>query len=339
MKVVIIQTAFIGDVILCTSMIEALKAAGHEISVTVKPEAAALFVNDDRLQNIHVFDKRGADKGLTGILAMGRNFEKSGYDAAVIPHRSLRSALIAWLGKIPCRIGFHRSAGRFLMTDVIGYNKSIHEVKRNHSLLGPLGVTSPEPAPCVRVTDEDRFAVREWFKKWNIEESDVLVGIGPGSQWFTKQWGIERYRKLLELYAEKKHGKVLCFGGPDERQLCESICSAASLYSVNTAGIFSLKQSAAALEKMRVVVTNDNGLMHLAGAVNTPVIAIFGPTIPGFGFAPWGDRHTVIERELYCRPCSIHGTKSCPEGHFRCMREISPESLMQTVEDYIDKPA
>jgi len=335
MKVVIIQTAFIGDVILCTPVISSLVRNGHEVGVIVKPEAANIFDSDGRIEHLHVYDKRGKDSGISGLLRMSRELRECSYDAAVIPHRSIRSALLARISRISLRSGFTTSAGSRLFTHRIPYDKNAHEVIRNQSLLEPLKITDDPPPPRIVASQDERETVNRQFNSWNVRKSDTILGIGPGSKWFTKQWGTERYRALAELILEKTEYKVMCFGGLEERSLCDEICSPDTARLLNAAGVFNLKQSAAALERIRLVVSNDNGFMHLAAASGTTVIAIFGPTVPAFGFAPWGSEHTIIERSLECRPCSIHGTASCPEKHFRCMKEITPEDVFQTIEQRI----
>jgi len=335
MRIVIIQTAFIGDVILCTPLIELLAHRGHKVGFVVKPEAANILEGDPRITYLHIYDKRGSDSGIAGMVSTGRKLRSIQYDAALIPHRSVRSAFIACLARIGRRIGFSTGSGKVFLSDTVYYDKNAHEIIRNLSLAQPLNIEDEPPAPSLHISREDREAARRQFQEWNIGGSDVVIGLGPGSQWFTKQWGMERFMRLAELLARDHRFKVVSFGGPAEIAPGERIGRIDAGRIFNAAGVFSLKQSAAAIERVRVVVTNDNGLMHLSAAAGTPVIALFGPTVPGFGFAPWGDRHTVLERSLYCRPCSIHGTASCPEGHFRCMAEITPEEVVKTVLSYV----
>ncbi|MFC1477308.1 lipopolysaccharide heptosyltransferase II, partial [candidate division KSB1 bacterium] len=257
-------------------------------------------------------------------------------DAAVIPHRSLRSAVIPFLSRIPRRIGFTRSAGRKLLTEKIEYNSGIHEILRNHELLAPLGISGEPFAPSLMIPDEDRRIVQRQFADWGLGNDAPVIGIGPGSKWFTKQWGLKRYGELAQNLVQHHDCRVIFFGGQDEKEQGDTLCRIDECRMFNAAGTFTLLQAAAALEKANAAVTNDNGLMHLAVASGIPVVAVFGPTVPEFGFAPWGERHTVLGRDIYCRPCSIHGTKECPEGHFRCMEEITPGMVLETVVSYLE---
>ncbi len=335
MKVVIIQTAFIGDVVLCTPMIEVLHRERCKIGFVAKPEAAAIFENDPRLDRLHIFDKRGRDRGLSGIFRTSSVLRRSNYDVAIIPHRSIRSAVISFLAGIPRRIGFNRSAGKLLLTERIPYDYNSHEVIRNLSLIDQFGFSSPPDNPAIVLDKSFLDFAQEQFKVWNIKPDDPVIGFGPGSKWYTKRWEIESYKKLGELLVKQRKCKIICFGSPDENELCEEICASAPKDIFNAAGLFTLTQSAAALSLTKTAVTNDSGLMHIAAASGIPVVAVFGPTVPEFGFAPWGEKHSILGIDLYCRPCRIHGSRKCPENHFRCMKEITPEMVLNELGKHI----
>ena len=331
MKVVIIQTAFIGDVILCSSLVESLIKRGHTVGFVAKPEAAAIFDSDPRINKVHVFDKRNKDRGITGLLRLAKSIKNEKYDAAVIPHRSLRSAVLAWISRIPIRIGFVESVGRSLFTVKVRYDKYEHEIERNHKLIGQLNIDGSPIPPKIYVSENASQSAESFMLNAGLENANYFVGIGPGSKWFTKQWGVEKFLKLAGLIIERIGCKVICFGGIEDAHLSEEISGINPENIINAAGKLSLQESAAVLGRAALVVTNDNGFMHLAVAVGIPVVAIFGPTVPEFGFAPWGAGHTVVQRELYCRPCGKHGAKKCPEKHFRCMNEIEPAEVLEIV--------
>ncbi len=331
MKVLILQTAFIGDVILCTPLVHALSGKGHEVGFVVKPEAAGILERDPRISRLFIYDKREKDKGIGGIIKLAQTIKEQRYDAAIIPHRSIRSALIMKLSGIPVRIGFDKSAGSFLFTHKIKYEQFIHEVKRNHNLLEPLEINDAPTAPRILYDDDDLKAGYNLLKSWGINNSVNLIAFGPGSKWPTKQWGVEKYKALSLMLFENIDCHIVCFGGPEESELCDKIVSDYGKKIFNAAGKLTLRQSAAALSFFRTAVANDNGFMHLSAASGIPVTAVFGPTIPGFGFAPWGDNHTIEGIEIECRPCGIHGAKKCPEKHFKCMLELSPEKVYESV--------
>ena len=336
MRIIIIQTAFIGDVILSTALVDSLFQAGHTVGFVAKPEAAPLLEYDKRISALFVYDKHGIDSGIGGLYTTSKKIRESTFDVAVIPHRSLRSALLGWLAGIPRRIGFSTSAGKWFLTDRVVYEKYCHEIIRNHLLLAPFGVTDKPAVPVIHTTEADKETARLFFESNTISEKHGLIGFGAGSKWFTKQWGISRYSELAKLIIRRTDYRIICFGGKEEQELGETIKKVSPARIVVSA--LSLRESAEALKRVSVVISNDNGLMHLAAAVGVPVIALFGPTIAEFGFAPVGKHHTVLGIDLYCRPCSIHGMSHCPERHFRCMAEIIPEKVFEIIMKYIVKP-
>ncbi len=331
----IVQTAFLGDVILTLPLVQVLKqsfpSAGIDIVVT--PQAATLLQNHPALRGVFEFDKRGKDSGIGGLMRKVSQIREGKYDLAVVPHRSLRSALLVRLGKIPFRIGFHTSAGKILFNEVVRYEKSLHEVERNLRLLRPLGIEAtgaeyPELYPA----DDDRRAVDDLLGLAGIKDRTKLIAVAPGTVWNTKRWLKERFVELSRKLLEAGWGVALIGGGSDV-SLCDGIVhDVASSRVFSTAGKLTLLQSADLIRRCRVLVCNDSAPMHLAVAVRTPVVAVFGATVPEFGFAPYGKYDAVVETKgLACRPCSIHGGDKCPISTFECMVKISADEVLSAV--------
>jgi heptosyltransferase-2 len=338
-RILIIQTAFPGDVILTIPAIEALHRSfpRARISVVAIPSAAGVLLHHPAVDNVVVYDKRGTESGIRGVLRLSARLRRESFDVAVVPHRSIRSALIVRLALVPRRIGFSSSAGRFLFTDIVAYVPNIHEIQRNLNLLRPLGV---EPVPDARPTlypdENDRDIVARLLASRPAGgaggEGQAMIGLAPGSVWNTKRWPQAHYARLGELLSGSGH-TVALIGGGEDRELCEAIASAVGNPGVlNAAGRLTLLQAADLIRHCRLIVSNDSAPVHLAAAMQTPVIAIFGPTVPSFGFAPQGRDDEVIERPgLTCRPCSIHGGDVCPIKTFVCMKEITPEAVYARV--------
>lgn len=324
-KILLIQTAFPGDVVLTLPVAQFLARAGAEVHMVVTPRAADLLRNHPAVAGVIRFDKRGRDAGLLGLWRVARRARRERFDCAIVPHRSLRSAILAYASGAPRRIGFDRSAGRALLSDAVAYNAAAHEIGRNLALLGPLGIDAPAgEAPRLYPTDDDLRLVDGALAGWRHAAAAPLVAIAPGSVWNTKRWLSERFAALAgELLA---HGcDVVLLGGAEDAELCRHIASAnASDRVMSMAGQLSLLQSAAMLRRAALLVSNDSAPMHLAGAVGTPVVAIFGATAPSYGFGPTGPRDRVVETDgLACRPCAIHGGERCPIGTFDCMERIT----------------
>ncbi len=340
-NILVIQTAFLGDVVLTTPLVQIAKRnfGLAKIDFAATPETAGVLRNHPAINEIIVFDKRGKHSGVFGLLRMAKALKERKYDVALVPHRSMRSALLVRLAGIPRRVGFNRSTGRFLLTDVVRYEQNIHEVERNLSLLKALHASSKDTElPALYPSREDVSAVETFFRESKILEPASLIGVAPGTVWNTKRWLKERYVELVQRLVEG-HLSVALIGGKEDESLCDEIVRLSTLgrtrqrqdgQVVNAAGTLSLLQSAELLRRCRLLVCNDSAPMHLAVAMRTPVVAIFGATVPQFGFAPYGKDDVVVETSgLTCRPCSIHGGGKCPIKTFVCMKEITVDRVYE----------
>ncbi len=334
MKILVIQTAFLGDVVLTTPMFDALHEAmpGVEVDVVVTPAGAQALLGHPSLNTIHVYDKKGRQKGVRSLLSLIRDLRSRNYQVAVIPHRSLRSGLLAWGARIPRTIGFDRSSARRVLTDVVEYRPQDHEIDRNLSLLVPLGIIAgARRTPSLYPQPQDEATVDAIVRPSKRGQSSFLT-IAPGSVWNTKRWPWERYAELVRLFERMGH-TVALIGGPEDAELCRRILTTADVErSFSTAGLLSVLQSTALIRRSQALVTNDSAPLHLASAVGTPVVAIFGATSPSYGFGPRGPQDRVIEvLGLPCRPCAVHGGERCPIGTFECMLTINAEQVAAKV--------
>ncbi len=329
-KILMVQTAFIGDVILATTLVEAAHRLFDpgEVHVMVIPAAANVLEKNPHIQRIWIFDKRGRQKGLRALWQLAAELRRENFDLALVPHCSLRSAALVWLAKIPRRIGFNRSAGAFLFTDRVRYSGQ-HEVERNLDLLRPIGKSSHPFQPAIYWDEADAARVAQLFAA--ASPSRRKIALAPGSVWATKRWPAERFAALASRLLSESDAEIFLIGGREDAQLCGRIQALAGAHCHNTAGMLTLRQSAALLDQCEVLVSNDSAPAHLAVATSCRVLAIFGPTVTRFGFAPYGEGHGVIEKDLPCRPCSAHGSQKCPLGTHACMLEISVEEVFARI--------
>jgi len=334
-KILIVHTAFIGDIILTTPLIEAVKDRhpDAQIDFLAIPATANLLATNPHVREVIIYDKKKRDKGLRRAVHLVRRLRRANYDLAIVPHRSLRSALIVFSAGIRQRIGFDRSAGAFFFTDRVRYNRDAHEVVRNLSLLGLSDSEIKNYSPRIYPDASDKASVDLFLEKIALSGKSTLVAIAPGSVWPTKRWTEDGFTDVIhKLTATDSLSRVVLIGGKEDSDVCQHLADKFPDRVINTAGQFTLRQSADLISRCRALLCNDSGPMHLGVAVGVPVIAIFGPTVPSFGFAPYGDGHVVVEHKgLYCRPCHIHGPKKCPEKHFRCMKEISGEDVFRAL--------
>ena len=313
----VVQTAFLGDVVLTMPLLTALAQAHGPVDVITTPQAAPLLEDHPAVATVIRYDKRGADRGARAWLTLARRLREHGYQHAYLPHRSWRSAALAWAAGIPQRIGFADSPARWSYTSRVVRDMKLHETRRLLALAGG----APEAVDFdFGLEDGDLDLAREWLADHGI--SQPFIAVAPGSVWGTKRW--PSYPDL----AARLDLPVVVVGGPGEREAAAAIVSAAGGRAVSAAGDTTLRLSAAIISHARLLVTNDSAPLHLAGAVSTPVVAIFGPTVPAFGFGPLGPDDVIVEEPgLECRPCSPHGPMTCPLGHHRCMLDITVDTV------------
>jgi heptosyltransferase-2 len=241
----------------------------------------------------------------------------------------VRSATLSLLARIEERVGFETSAGRRFYTTRVPYFENEHHVARLLRLAGE-DATPAGPRPRLFPGAPERAAVDALLREAGWDKSVPLIALAPGSVWATKRWPF--YAELAEQVA----GRVVVIGSGADRELSLQIAAAAPGRVIDATGKLSLLASAELIARSAVIVTNDSAPLHLASAMGTPTVAIFGPTVPEFGFGPLASRSAVLGQDaLACRPCDRHGPQRCPLGHWRCMREITPRHVAMAVEELL----
>lgn len=326
----VFQTAFLGDVILTTPLLSALAAEHGPVDVVTTPVAAPLLATHPAVAQVIPYDKRGKDRGWSALLDLAGRLRAAGYARVFLPHRSLRTAAVAALARIPARIGF-KGSWSFLYTEARPKPRTGHETDRLLALAnGAPGVYRPHLQP----TAEDERKVDELLEQTGRERR-AFVALAPGSIWGSKRWPY--YPELAHRLAAKGM-PVVVVGGADDLDLGSHIVAAVAaaqrVWCINACGALTLRQSAALIGRAQLLVTNDSAPLHLATAMGTPIVALFGPTVTEFGFGPLraGDVALGVDG-LLCRPCSSHGPPSCPLGHHRCMRDLTVDTVTLAIEE------
>lgn len=334
-RVLILQTAFLGDATLTLPLARAVKALYPKARVTLvtRPDNAELFRGSPWVDETWL----DAKKELPSFFKLVSKLKAGRFDLALIPHRSLRSALAAWLAGVPERVGFSSSFGGRLFTRVVPFTWGMHDLERNLSLLLPLAPELDAQGPAGEpVYLEPEPGAREAVAALVGKASGgPLVGLHPGSVWATKRWPEDRFAALAARLAREEGATVVLVGGRSDQALCARVASAAGQGVIDLSGRTSLAQLIALMPRLAAFVTNDSGPMHIATASGVPTLAFFGPTTKELGFFPYGPRHRVLEKDLDCRPCGLHGGRWCPHGHFLCMRLITVAEAMENVRELL----
>lgn len=338
MSSLVIQTSFLGDMVLTTPLLERLAERGA-VDVVATPANAGLLKGHPAVRDVILFDKRGEAKGWRGIKRIADQIrwrdvngkrEPRGTRIAYLAQGSVRSAWLAIVGGIPERVGFNTSAARLFYTRRVIYRRDLHHATRLWQLANttanevPAGSLQPSLFPGA----DDIAAVDALLNEHGVVHNAPMIALAPGSVWATKRW--PSYDALAaELARDPRLSahRVVIIGTNDDRELARAIVAkteeAGGLPPVDATGRLSLLASANLISRAAAIVSNDSAPLHLASAMRTPTVALFGPTVPTLGFGPLAPEHSVLGVDhLLCRPCHAHGPQACPLGHWKCMREL-----------------
>lgn len=328
-KIGVIQTAFIGDVVLSTALIESLHAKypAAQIDMVVRKGNEALFAQHPFVRKVMVWDKQ--QKKYTNWLKVLQALRYEQYDVLVNVQRYAATGLWTALSKAKIKIGFNKNPFSFLFTHKVKHEAmqpGLHEIQKNHALLKVLDEDIQLVKPSLYPSPSD-------FEKVKPLQSVPYICIAPASVWFTKQFPLAQWVQFLN--GLDFEGNVYIIGGPSDKSIGDQIMNAVSENAkiknrvINVAGQFHFLSSAALQKNAVLNFVNDSAPMHFASAVNAPVVAIYCSTIPDFGYGPLSSQSFIVQTEnaLTCKPCGIHGKKACPLGHFNCAMTIQMQQL------------
>lgn len=294
MKILVIHTAFIGDIVLSTPLVQKIKDIySAEIDYLTLPGNRSIISNNPNLNEIILYDKKGKDRGIAGFFRILKILRRNRYDMAIIPHRFIRSIALAKFAGIRKIVGFDVATGSFLLTDRRHYDMEKHEVERLLDLVGYKGERVPV---AIYPSEKDREKIDGILDKISYRK---LLVIAPGSQRPEKMWAVEKYDELARRISENAEHLVAITGGNAEKSL--KIEALKNKNVIDLRGKISLLEFAALLEKSDAVVSNDSSPVHIACAFEKPfVIGVFGKGKRSLGFFPWTERSVVIEdNEFY----------------------------------------
>ena len=325
-KILVIQTAFIGDVVLSTALLESLheKFPTAAVDIVVRQGNETLFTKHPFVNEVIIWNKK-KQKYIHWLQVLFK-IRNTNYDAVVNVQRFAATGLWTALSNANFKIGFNKNPFSFLFTHAIKHHEieeGMHEINRNHQLIQVLGEIS--------LCKPKLYPTMEYVEKVKKYQAQPYICIAPASVWFTKQYPVANWIHFLN--ALPFEGPIYLLGGPGDRHLGEQILEQVAVNEkkqiINLAGQLGFLASAALQQKAVINYVNDSAPMHFASAVNAPVVAIYCSTIPAFGYGPLSDQRFVVQtaQNLTCRPCGIHGKKACPLQHFNCAHSIQIQQL------------
>ncbi len=329
-RVLIVRFSSIGDIVLTTPVIRAIRTRHPDahIAMVVREDLADLVRHNPRLNQVITW-RQG-----TSLAPLAAQLRQSDWTHRLDLHGSLRSRrLRLMVGGEWSGYPKHRLRRTALIATRRRWGGSLGPVvERYAQAAAALDITLDDRPAELFVSAEAEDVARRFLADHGLGRQRRLVALVPGAAHFTKRWPVEHWTDLAARLGRKDDLVIL--GGPAERETAAAVAAAGGPAAVSAAGEFSLLQSAALLKQSAVAVAGDTGLMHMATALGTPVIAMYGPGVEEFGFFPWQARARVMQLDLDCRPCSAHGGPRCPLGHHRCLRDITPAEL----QSQLDRP-
>ncbi|MEP6467700.1 MAG: glycosyltransferase family 9 protein [Parafilimonas sp.] len=340
-KFLIIQTAFIGDVVLATVIIEKLHVnfPDAKIDFLLRKGNEGLLTNHPYLNEVIIWNKKqDKTKNLFRLIKIIRNNK---YDKVINVQRFFSTGLMTALSNAKEKIGFDKNPLSFLfdvkVKHIVGTKENpVHEVQRNLFLLAHF--TDDKTATIKLYPSNEDYAKVKSIGNHELSTVNSQLSIkkdicvAPSSVWFTKQFPKEKWIEFLKEIPSAIN--IYFLGAASDKILCDEIISELPHHSTkNLSGELSFLQSAALMKNAFMNYTNDSAPMHIASSMNAPVTAIFCSTVTWFGYGPLSDKSFVVEKTepLYCRPCTLHGKKECPQKHFKCALDIKKDQLLQTL--------
>ena len=324
---------WVGDTILSYPTVQQLKALfpKSHLAVLVPSYLVDLWKTCPYVDEIIPFQKKAGIGSVWEDLNLSQSLKERNFDLAVILPRSFRSAFHIYLARIPIRMGYRDEWRSLFLTHGTRRTKEVlrgHRVDYYRKLIEPFGKIDHPPSPQIFLREEDRKWADRALKELEIPDGKPLIGINPGATFgLAKCWPPDRFGAVGRRLADKWQTRVLLFGKEGERPIVYEVLRHLGTKGIDLTGKTGLLQLAALLERCTLLVTNDTGTMHIATAVGTSVVALFGPT-PRLTTGPWGEGHVVVSKDAPCSPC---WKRICPTDH-RCMGDITVEEVEEVVD-------
>jgi predicted lipopolysaccharide heptosyltransferase III len=337
-SVLVVKLRYIGDVLLSTPVFRGLREAFPRVTTTALVNAGTeeVLLHNPDVDEVLVVDRLAGKTGSRGRrwaeqLRLVRRLREGRFDLALDLTDGDRAAFLTWASGARVRVGFNREErfrGRAYHWVVPAWSGRRHAVEADLEALRTLGLQVRAVAPTLGLPPEAEAAADGLLARKGVARNRDLILIHPGARWWFKAWPPERFAALADAIEEELGAQALIAGGPGDVATVEAIRRQMRRPAISLAGETSVLQLAVVLKRCRLFVGNDNGPMHVAAAVGTPVVALFGPTDPA-EWGPWGEGHVVLYKGLDCRECWRRS--ACWRGEGNCLRQITADEAMSAV--------
>lgn len=332
-RILLIRFSSLGDIVLTSPVTRALRQRypDAEIAITVKRAYEPLARLLPGVDTVIAFDPSD------GFSQLRASVRQRHFDLMIDLHANLRSRLLTRSGGAPHIIRYRkRRIARMGMV----YNTRLsiptrHTVDLYLDALAALDITGSDRHPSLAVHAAARATVLDRLRTHGVTDDHLILGLAPGASSPTKQWPVRHFVRLADQYRQNPETTVLLVGGEHDRETSNAVTDAMAAPSIDWTGSIDLSLLPAVIERCHVLVSNDSGPMHVASAVGTPVIGLFGPTHPRLGFAPLGDRDMALSLDLECSPCSLHGEKPCWKDTHACLEELRIDRVIQEITQHL----
>jgi len=332
-RILVIRTDRLGDLLLNVPAVRALKQRfpGARLTMLVQPHLTETVAGNPDVDAVISYDKGGVERGWRRTFGLVRRLRREQFDLVAILNPAKRSNIIVFLAGIPVRVGYDRKWG-FLLTHRFPDLKQRgekHEVEYNLDLVRMVGATTDDARLFMPCSPEDEAWVGRWLEERGGLSDEPLVAVHPGTSSRSKRWPLERFIAVVDRL-EELGVRVVLIGGSEETAGATQLMAQARALPISAVGALTLRQLAALLRRCVVLVSNDSGPVHVAAAVGTPTVVVFGRTLPGVSarrWGPWGDGHTVVQHDVGCVTCD---PDRCPI-EYQCLLSVSPEEVIEAV--------
>jgi heptosyltransferase-2 len=337
-RILIRGTNWIGDVIMSLPAISAVRATlpNAQISVLAKPWVADIYRLSPDVDEVILFQSPGIHDGISGKLRLAGEIKNKNFDLALLLQNAIEAAIITWLARIPVRGGYNSDGRGFLLTHSVQRTqeiRKIHQVGYYLEMVKALGFHGGKGNIRLTIKDDLKRRAEELRKQYDVKGKGPLVGIAPGANYGpAKMWHPERFAAVADRLVDELSAEVMLFGSGKDRERTTLIKGHAHHNLINMAGETGLAEAISLIAGCDLFISNDSGLMHLAGALDIPLVAIFGSTNP-IATSPVGEKNVVVHRDVDCSPCL---KKTCPTD-FRCMDLIGIDDVYNEARELLKK--